>query len=277
MRSLARVKAGKGAAGEPLPTIFRVLHEWGIRPRRGQVTMVCAPPNCGKSLLTMYWVLRLAQGYGERVLYFSADTDEHDSKIRAAAMLTGHEMRKIENSYLESDEAGEFYDDALEEFRNVRFEFESDPTYDHIGEVVEAYCEAWGDYPETIVIDNLSNVVTLNENEFSGMKEVTKAAKRLGRQTGAAVFILHHQNESEVKDPRFPGSRKSITGKVSQYPELVLTLGMDDALGVLRIACVKNRSGKKDPSGETYVELQVDPARMSLYGSIHDRRGGIVI
>lgn len=266
--------AGRGAAGEPLPPVFQALHEMGVRPRTGQVTLIAAPPNCGKSLLAMYWVIRLAQK-GLRVLYFSADTDSHDSKIRAAAMLAQQEMNKIEEAYLIQE--GDYYDDILaEELGNVRFDFETDPTYDHMAEVIQASCEMYGDYPHVIVVDNLMNVVTMNDNEWQGMKEVTKALKRMGRQTGAAIFTLHHVNEGHG-DPCFPSSRKDIAGKVNQLPELILSLGYDDHAQILRVAAVKNRSGFKDASGKTYAEFYVNAPRMSLHRSAYDRQGGLVI
>lgn len=240
------------------------------------MTLIAAPPNGGKSLLAMYWVNRLAQK-GQRILYFSADTDEHDTKIRSAAMLTGHTMEKVESQLLRGGGAEIFYDNELDSLSTIRYDFETDPTYGHLEEVTLGYAEMFGDYPNVIVVDNVTNVVTENDNEFSGMKEVTKALKRMGRQTGASVFALHHMNESEVKDPRYPGSRKAITGKISQYPELVLTLGFDDQAAIMRIAAVKNRSGFKDPSGETFTELHVDASRMALFASRHDKLSGVAI
>lgn len=246
----------------------------GVRPRTGQVTLIAAPPNCGKSLLALYWVVRLAQ-QGLRVLYFSADTDSHDTKIRAAAMLTGHTTEKVEQALLNGTGA-EYYDDELEAISDVRFDFETDPSYSHLSDVVLANHEMYGDYPHVIVVDNLMNVVSENENEWSGMKEVCKALKRLGRQTGAAIFTLHHVNEGHG-DPSFPASRKDIAGKVSQLPELILSLGFDDHAGVLRVAAVKNRSGFKDPSGKTYAELYVNAPRMALYADRKDRELGEAI
>lgn len=263
------MNAKAGQAGTPLPPVFASLYQAGIRPRTGQTMMIAAPPNCFKSGLALYWVVRLAQK-GLRILYFSADTDEHDSKVRAASMLTGHPTEQVESAFL--SDRGDFYDDVLEDLGSVRFSFETDPTYEYMAEEIQANAEIFGDYAHVIVVDNLMNVVTFHENEWSGMKEVTKALKRVGRQTGAAVFFLHHMNEG--KDPRYPLAGRDVAGKVNQLPELILSLGMDDQAGILRVACVKNRSGKKDALGESHIDLYVDPDRMAIYSSRYDRETG---
>jgi hypothetical protein len=56
-------------------------------------------------------------------------------------------------------------------------------------------------------------------------------------------------------------------GKVSALPELVLSVALDGAANVYRIAVVKNRHGKADPTAENFVTLSVDPAHMTLYNS----------
>jgi len=148
--------------------------------------------------------------------------------------------------------------------RHIRFVFESDPTYADLELETLAFAEAFGAFPEVIVVDNLMNLVPETDNEWGGMREHTKALKRLTRVTGAAVFVLHHVNES-TKDPRFPPPRRDIQGKASQLPEVIITLGADLPNGVLRMAAVKNRFASQDPSGETYREVVVDADRMQFY------------
>lgn len=263
MRSLLRVASKPGAAGAPLPPVFTRFEEFGIKPRRGQVTMIVAPPNGGKSFLALYWVVRLVEREGMTGLYFSADTDDFTMKLRATAILTGEHMADIETDLLRG--RGRKYHDVLAKLTPLRFDFEPDPTYQHMAEEIQAFEEAWGDYPQIIVVDNLMNVVSTNENEWSGMKEVTKALHRIARQTGAAVFVLHHMNESDVKDPRFPAPRKAVAGKVNQLPEVILSLGFDSTYGRLRVAKVKDRNGRHDPTGTDYVEVFVDVAHGAIY------------
>lgn len=258
------MKAGAGASGVPLPTVFAPLAQAGIHIRRGQVTMIAAAPNGCKSFLAQYLSTRLTERDGITGLYFSADTDDATMKKRAASILTGDNVDDIERSYLRG-KGGE-YDQELERLHDMRYDFDSDPSFNHMGEEILAFCEAWGDYPEIVIVDNLMNVITETNDEWVGLKNVTKGLHRVTRQTGSAVIVLHHVNEGH-NDPNYPAARKSIAGKVAQLPEQILTLGFDSYAGILRVACVKNRGAKHDPSGKTYVELYTDVAHGAIYES----------
>lgn len=272
MRSLSRVKVGRGAGGEALPPVFPTLEREGIRPRRGQVMMIAGQPNGFKSGLALYWVLRLA-AKGLTVYYVSADTDPHDAKMRAAAMTTGHRMEDIEKRYATQAPETAYYDDTLAELGTIRFDFETDPDFDHMVDGILAFNEGWGDYPDIVVVDNLMNVVTGREDEWSGMKEVTKGLHRMAWLTGSAVFVLHHQNEGE-SDPTVPAPRKRVAGKVNQIPELILSIALDGPQGILQVAAVKNRSGKHDATGQDYSTLYVDAPRMTICDSYEDAKAG---
>ena len=64
------------------------------------------------------------------------------------------------------------------------------------------------------------------------------------------VVVLHHVSENDSK-PRYPASRKALMGKVSQLPELILTVALDG--DQFHIAAVKNRDGVSDPTAESYA------------------------
>lgn len=246
-------------AREPLPDVWG-LAKHGIVVRRGQVTMVSAQPNDGKSLLVMWTVLQWAL-LGIRSLYFSADTDEETTLRRAAATLTGKTQNMVELSL--RDGWGECQSALAELDGRVSFDFETDPSYQHIYEELVAYFEMWGDYPEVIVVDNLMDISTENDDEYGGMRDTTRAMKRFARMTGCAVILLHHCNETDKRE-NHPPARREITGKVAQKPEMILTVQLDGNL--MRIACVKNRSGPKDPKGIVHHVLMVDFERVQFFG-----------
>jgi hypothetical protein len=248
--------------------IFPALWNIGAKPRFGQVTLIAGPPKAFKSGFAQYWTTRLCQK-GLGILYFSADTSAQDVKVRLATMLTGHTNEAVDQAFLSGN--GAYYDQALDDLKGMRYDFHSSPSYDHITELTLAYNELFGDYPSVVVLDNLMNMESQFENEWQGMKEFEKFVKYLGRETGAAVFILHHMNE--IRDPRFPAPRRDVAGKVNQLPELILSVAADD--GVLRIAAVGNRSGKQDPNAENPVELYVDITRMAIYQSRYDMFNGV--
>lgn len=253
-------------AREPLPDVLG-LAKHGIVVRRGQVTMISAQPNDGKSLLTLWMCLQWAL-LGIRSLYFSADTDEETSLRRAAATITGKTQNMIEQRMREGWD--EIQGSLADLNGGVAFDFETDPSYQHIFEELVAYFELWGDYPQIVVVDNLMDVAGDNDDEYGGMRDTTRAMKRFARVTGCAVILLHHCNESEKRE-NHPPARREITGKVAQKPEMILTCQLDGTL--MRIACVKNRSGPKDPKGIIHHVLVVDFERVQFYGPNYEPIG----
>lgn len=256
----------KENAREPLPDVLG-FQKHGIVVRRGQVTMISAQPNDGKSLLTLWMCLQWAL-LGYRSLYFSADTDEETTLRRAAATITGKTQNTIEQRMREGwDEI----QSALADLNGgVAFDFETDPSYLHIYEELVAYHELWGDYPQIVVVDNLMDVAGDNDDEYGGMRDTTRAMKRFARVTGCAVILLHHCNETDKRE-NHPPARREITGKVAQKPEMILTVQLDGS--VMRVACVKNRSGPKDPKGIIHYQLMVDFERVQFYGLNYQKIG----
>lgn len=259
MLTIAQAASRNKHGAALLPDLWPALAEQAIRFRRGQVTMIAGAPNAGKSLIALNYAI-LAK---VPTLYISADTDAYTTAIRAAALVTGHTVKSVESAF--QNEAGsEFYEGELDAIKNVRFDFYPSPTLDDIQLTVKAYAEAYGEYPHLIIVDNLMNVVSLHENEWTGLRDIAKSMHHMARETEAAVFILHHTSENEGR-PDVPPARKAIQGKVSQLPELILTVALIPATGEFRVAPVKNRFGANTPTGEDYITLYADPARMVVY------------
>ena len=259
MLTLAQATSKQNATIQLLPDLFPTLAANGIRFRRGQVTMIAGQPNSGKSLLALFYAVRA----GVPTLYVSADTDAYTTAIRAAAVVTGNKVNTIEESF-NSGAGAEFYQDELASLKHLQFSFDPSPTLDDIDLSIKAYGEAFGEYPHLIIIDNLMNVAALHDNERTGMRDIAKAMHHIARQTDAAVFLLHHTSEADGK-PDLPPSRKSVQGKISQLPEMILTVALDHVSSEYRIACVKNRFAKNSASGEDYTVLYADASRMTLY------------
>jgi len=241
-----------------LPDLFPSLQVEGIRFRRGQLAMIAGAPNAGKSLLALHMAIYLKIP----TLYISADTDAYTTAVRAAAMLTGHKADTVEESF--ANDMSDFYTTELESIKHLRFDFAPSPTLDEIDLSIRAYGEAYGEYPHLLIVDNAMNVVSMHENEWSGLREIAKAMHHVARETDAAVFLLHHTSEAEGK-PDMPPSRKSVQGKISQLPELILTVALVPATGEFKVAAVKNRFASHSATGEKYVSLWTDAARMQIY------------
>ena len=266
MLTIAQAATRNKNNAQLLPDLFPALAQNGIRFRRGQVTMIAGQPNSGKSLLALFYAVKS----NVPTLYISADTDAYTTAIRAAAVITGSQVNTVEEAFT-SGAGYEFYEDELKTLKHLRFDFDPSPTLDDIQLSIQAYGEAFGEYPQLLIIDNLLNIAALHDNEWTGMRDIAKAMHHIARETDAAVFMLHHTTEAEGR-PELPPSRKSIQGKISQLPEMILTVAMDHETSEYRIACVKNRFAKNSAAGTDYTVLFADASRMTLYNdrqSVH--------
>ena len=242
-----------------LPDLFPPLVQEGIRFRRGQLTMFAGQPNAGKSLLALWMAVQMKVP----TLYISADTDAYTTSIRAAAMITGHQVASVEEAF-RTGEGKDFYTEELSSIHHLQFDFAPSPTLDEVDLAIRAYGEAYGEYPHMIIVDNAMNVVSMQGDEWSGLREIAKAMHHIARETEAAVLLLHHTSENEGK-PDLPPSRKAIQGKISQLPEMILTVALVPWSGEFRIAAVKNRFAANSADGSRFVTLWADPSRMSMY------------
>lgn len=258
MRSLVHALNRAKSSGRPLPDRFPSLAANGIRIRTGQLTMVAGQPGSCKSLFSLDYAVHT----GVYTLYISADSDDSTVVGRVGAMRLGHTVDEIEDM-IETD-ARVLVEEELADLSNIRFVFSPQPTLGDLEEELQAFECVYGVFPQLIVVDNLINVVceTTNE-EWTGLRHLMAAMHTMARETEAAVLILHHTSEGEGKSD-VPQARKALMGKVAQLPEVILTCALDPNAGEFKLAAVKNRSGKADATGGTFVTLNVDLPRMAL-------------
>ena len=242
--------------GAPLPEVeaFRDLYHgaFEFQFRAGQVTVVGGQSGAQKS----GFVLHLVAKMGLPTLYISPDMNDAEAVPRLIATVSGETTRAVSNGLERGadDYYARFVDDS-----NIRFAFDSDPTFDDIWSEVDAWVETYDQYPRVVVLDNLLDIVpSAGADEFSGYKSVLLDAKKLARTTGAHVFVLHHMSEAST-DPTLPAPKKALLGKVSQTPNNILSVAKDG--DQFRVSVVKQRMGKDDPTGETYVVFRVHPER----------------
>jgi replicative DNA helicase len=246
---LSRAWSGVLTKATPLPDVWSALSNKQIKFRRGQVCMVAAAPNAGKSMFALIYAIRA----NVPTLFFSADTDTTTVMMRAAAHLSGHSQVLVEGNLASNTH---YYDQHLPKLNNIKWVFDSSPSIDDLELEIRAYVELYGQAPELIVIDNLMNVVAETDNEWAGLRAIMMELHDMARKTEACVLVLHHVSEqSEYGSTINPPARRAIHGKVSQLPALILTLGYDPQDNVLRVAVVKNRFGPHGADGKDYAGL----------------------
>ena len=252
MLNLNRAWRGSNINATPLPDVWKDLALKQIKFRRGQVCMVAAAPNAGKSMFALIYAVKAKVP----TLFFSADTDIATVMMRAASHLSGHSQLLVEGNLTSNRH---YYDKHLDNMSNIQFVFDSSPSLDDIELEIKAYVELFGIPPELIVIDNLMNVVAESDNEWAGLRAIMVDFHDMARKTEACVMVLHHVSEqSEYGKTTFPPARRAIHGKVSQLPALILTLGFDPLDGTLKVAPVKNRFGPHTADGSDFATLFVN-------------------
>lgn len=234
----------------------------GAFVRRGQLTLVAAPPGTGKSLFAQALAHRGDDnGTVPSTLYFSADSDAGTFAQRAGAIATGYQLSDIQQ--LISDGNDEAIDAAIAaQTGHMRMDYTSNVSDQDMLDEIDAYAEIFGKYPDLIVMDNLSNLsVDGAENEFHGLQENCFFLHDIARQTNAAVITLHHvAGEFEGGDKPIPLS--GLRGKVSKTPELIFTMIRSGEL--MNVSVVKNRSGRAHADGSNAIGIPVDLSRMRL-------------
>lgn len=275
MRSASRGLSTTRDMGRPLPRLDALsdLHDgyFRFRFRSAQTTVISGEPGTQKSGLALW----LCSQWNLPTLYFCADTDEATAFCRLTAALSGDTTETVDAARRSGN--GGAYDDILAA-SNIRFQFNPEPEFEDIEQEIDAWVEAWDDYPHVIVIDNLLDVIPPSgDNEFTGYKVILLEAKKIARRTGAAVLVLHHMSETEGSDGRAkkPPARKRLMGKASQTPENVLSLALYD--DEMLISAVKHRNGPSDRTGERFERLRVHAERNSFsrWVSLDEQVNGI--
>ena len=267
MKTLRRSVRKTDVGGEPLPAPFQAFARAGIVLRRAEVTVIAGTPGAGKSSVALHIAARLKQP----TLYFSADTNAHTMAMRLISMTGKMTQQAAENLMKNNPDTAE---SILSENNHLFWSFESSPTLKDLDEEVSAFETIWGRSPTLIVVDNLMDVALDGAEEFAAMRQIMKELKYLARDTNAAVLVLHHTQEGSQGYPCQP--RSALQGKVAQVPAMVLTVGqqmLPTGLDMyLCIAPVKNRYGKADQTGNTYIQLSFDPESMYLEDIVRDYR-----
>lgn len=260
----------KGSAGDPLPTPFRALVDKGIKPLRGQLTLIAAAPGGAKSAFTLAYALK------GRIptMYYSADSDSFTQSTRMLSMELGWPLEKsaaaVRMGRLPPETQTWDIGPGLKGGIPIRLNYTAQPTLETIRTGLDAYEETFGNFPAMVVIDNVTNVLTgvaaNDEDPFGGLEVLMDYLHEQARETGAAVFGLHHVT-GEYNDGDKPIPLRGVKGQIARVPELILTLHRVSSVyggDSLRVSAVKNRSGQADPSGKTFAELEFIGETMTL-------------
>lgn len=262
MLTLRQLLYAKGSSGEALPAVWKSLSQAGTEFLRGQLCLVCAGPGTGKSAFALTYAIRARVP----TLYFSADSDAFTQHTRALAILTGRttaEAAAATNNGTVPEEEQKLLDSVP-----VRFDCDASPSMERLETSLLAYEELYGDFPHLTVVDNITNVRAGvdDDDPFSGLEVLLEDLHDMGRKTGSCFIGLHHVTGPH-NDGNAPIPLSGIKGQIGRVPELILTLHRPpNQFGgeLLNVSTVKNRAGKQDPTGKSFVSLRFDGERMRI-------------
>lgn len=265
MYSLVQSARIKGSAGEPLSNPSKALQKMDVDFRRSDLSIVCAGPGTGKSL----FALNLALHGSMPVMYWSADSNAVTQLSRATAMLTGDDARIVKKALLE--DRFEEYERVLADKWWIRLNYEAMPTPADMESDLEVYFEVFGCYPHLCVVDNVTNVDNGSAGDAEsftfGLEGMCEYLNDMARETEAHVMALHHVT-GEHSDGLKPIPLSGVKGKIHRVPSLILTIHREpDESGLiqtLNVSPVKNREGFSDPSGNTFVQMDLDSKTLRL-------------
>jgi hypothetical protein len=256
----SRALRAAGTRGEPLPHLneLHALYQYGFEPRKGQMLMVAGQSGAAKT----FFALWLAARWGVRTLYCSQDSDAHTMISRLISYATGFPTDDVSLQISRDPSA---YAGVLDDCP-IRFCFES-LTIEGLEQELDAGVEVWDEYPELIVIDNLSDLDVGDETHAAKLFAMQELHKL--RRTGAAVLVLHHtrsnpsgKNNWTTSDPQ---PRWEIDNKLDRKPEAILTVAIDTYSGQFVMSPVKNRTGKCTPDASVRFRLGMDLSRCNFY------------
>ena len=265
MYSLIQSLHIKGNAGDPLPVVWDTLHRKGTDFLRGQLCLICAGPGTGKSAFVLTYALKAQIP----TLYFSADSDAFTQLTRTLSITSGmsaHEAADLVRSGNLGD-ASSFLESIP-----IRFNYNASPSLDQIELSMMAYDEVYGDYPALVVVDNITNVRGVaddDEDPFSGLESMMDYLHTMARQTSACVIGLHHVT-GKYNDGNVPIPLSGVKGQITRVPEMVLTLhrvSSEFGSDRLNVSTVKNRGGRQDPSGMDFASLEFRGGTMTIKDS----------
>lgn len=232
------------------------LYQIGVVPRKGQFMMVAGRSGSQKSGFALWWAAQM----NVPTLYFSADMSGYTASLRLACMRLDIETEYAERLWKRPEGRAEI-SEALDEL-NITFSF-GPIHWRGVDDELSAYIELHDAFPEMMVFDNLMDIEGC-QSGYAEQMEAMQSLSDLSRATGSTVLVLHHATDAQGEghgDPFSPPARYAIKNKLAEKPETVLGIGLNPMDEHFKIAPLKNREGRQDLTGNTWVSLRAHPAK----------------
>lgn len=264
MQTLMRAAVASPDSGNPLPSPFPVLEQYGIFHRRGQLSIVAAASGVGKSQYATFTAAHARPAIP--TLYFSCDTDVLTMSTRVGAAVLEDKVSNVE-AQLRSRSA-EVQQRIDMSTNHIWFSWDSQPNTEDIWNETCAYSLVTGAWPHLIVIDNLINVDAEGSAGHEQKDGVLAWLQRLGVRTNAHVMVLQHVVK-EFENGYTPIPKSGLLDSVAKRPRLVLTLYKRNEF-TLGLRVVKNSNGRMDSNANYGPDLAVNFEKSWMSGQRYE-------
>jgi hypothetical protein len=255
----ALYRAKESGEAIPLPGALHAVEERGGRFRRGHVVLIGGASNSGKSSLAMF----ISAESNVPALYFAADQDAWTTVTKFGAILSDRPSLDVAKDLAQDDTR---YRELLSDSR-VHFVFDSNPTLADIELEIDAFVEIWDAYPDFIFIDNLVNIQG-RSGEAGDDQFIVSECHGLARRTKSCVVLLVHVKEGDSKrNASWPPKKPDLLNQIQRLPDLIITVASDESTNEFRLAVVKTREGRADPSAKRPVTIWSDLAKCKFYAN----------
>lgn len=218
--------------------------------------MIASAPGTGKSSLALNYAVKAKVP----TLYISCDMGRGLVSRRVAAILTGTQVNQV-RSEMDTEEGRQKYLDVLADVDHLYASYPSRPNAEGLVTQLLAFQEFYGLPPDLIILDNLMNMNSGQESEWTGLRDLCQVLHWMATEFQICVVVLHHLNLGGL-DLENPAPINFIKGQVTELPGLVLTLAKGDK--ALKVAAVKNRNGRADSTGRTFFYLDNDEEKQII-------------
>lgn len=244
----------RGETGQQLSTpFFPSLERAGIRFWRSQLVLIVGPGGSGKSV----FISNLVAKWERPTLAFLLDQDSATAASRFAATKIDQPFLSLKSDL---DDVNTRAVLASMDFIQTDFKAES---LEDIQLQLDAYIERYGVPPEVVVVDNLGNMTSGYDDEWSTLKALTLELDIMARKYECIVLCAHHTSDQPIADGK-PMERSKILGKITQYPRVVISVNNNGFTNEFAAAAVKNSSGPQDPGANEPVMFESNLANMQI-------------
>lgn len=223
-----------------------------VRITTSMLTCLLAAPGAGKTTLSFNILNGLSKA-GTKAMFFSLDMGSDLVIQRIIQKHTGKHSDTIFNDFKNGNKLKieEYARILTEEYKNIKFVFQSGLTTQHIREMIISERDRTGECPKMILIDYLENIAGPFSDSTANKALIARELKDIANEFSINVFLLV-QPTKHAGDPSYElNSYTDIKGSsvIQEAASVILTMYRpgfdpdhdDDHFATIKV--VKNRMG----------------------------------